>query len=117
MPAVSRSQRRFFGMLDHNPAMAAKSGMSKSTLHEFASTPEKGLPERVSKDHFDDGSTGDYLEDGAHWMQGAVKRPGALTKKATSAGETPMAFARQHYHASGRTGEQARFAVNAQKRR
>lgn len=51
------------------------------------------------------------------WMQGAVKRPGALTAKAHAAGQSPMEFARSHYHAKGLTGDQARFAVNAQKRR
>lgn len=51
------------------------------------------------------------------WMQDAVKRPGALTQKANKAGETPMQFAREHYHSKGLTGEQARYAVNAQKGR
>lgn len=50
-----------------------------------------------------------------HWMKGAVKRPGALTRKANAAGMSPMAFARAHYHSKGLTGEQARYAVNAQK--
>lgn len=49
------------------------------------------------------------------WMQNAVKRPGALTKKAKAAGEGTMAYAHEHYHDKGRTGQQARFAVNAQK--
>jgi hypothetical protein len=48
-------------------------------------------------------------------MAGAVKRPGALTEKAERVGETPMAFAHKREHASGLTGEQARFAINAQK--
>jgi hypothetical protein len=50
------------------------------------------------------------------WQQGAVKRPGALTRKARRAGQSPMAFARAHYHDKGLTGQQARYAVNAQKR-
>ena len=50
-------------------------------------------------------------------MQEGLKRPGALTKKANSAGESPMEFAREHYHSKGLTGEQARYAVNAQKAR
>ena len=48
------------------------------------------------------------------WMQKAVKRPGALTKKAEAAGESPMAFAESHAHAPGLTGQQARFALIAQ---
>lgn len=48
------------------------------------------------------------------WMQDAVKRKGALTRKAKAAGMSPMAFARSHAHATGLTGRQARFALNAQ---
>jgi hypothetical protein len=51
------------------------------------------------------------------WQSGAIKRPGALTEKAQKAGQSPMTFAREHYHSSGLTGQQARYAVNAQKRR
>jgi hypothetical protein len=51
------------------------------------------------------------------WLAGSVKRPGALTAKANKAHETPMEFARNNYHATGLTGQQARFAVNAQKRK
>ncbi len=51
-----------------------------------------------------------------YWQAGAVKREGALTRKANRAGMSPMAFARKHYHDSGLTGQQSRYAVNAQKR-
>lgn len=47
------------------------------------------------------------------WMQRAVSRPGALTRKANRAGESPMEYARKHKHDSGRTGRQARFALIA----
>jgi len=47
----------------------------------------------------------------ANFIKGAIKRPGALTKKATSAGESPMQFAAEHAHAPGLTGKQARFAM------
>jgi hypothetical protein len=54
------------------------------------------------------------------WMQEAVKRPGALTRKARAEGMTPLAFAREHAHDTGprgsealRTGQQARFALIA----
>ena len=46
-----------------------------------------------------------------NWIKGAIKHPGALTKKATSAGMTPMAFAASHKHAKGTTGRQARLAM------
>lgn len=47
------------------------------------------------------------------WMQGAVSRPGALTRKAERAGMSPMEYAREHKHSPGRTGRQARFALIA----
>jgi hypothetical protein len=62
-------------------------------------------------------SDNDADEHPAKWMQGAVKHPGALTATARKAGMSPMAYARKHYHDSGKTGQRARFAVNAQKRR
>ncbi len=46
------------------------------------------------------------------WIQGSVKRPGALTAKAKAAGESPMEFAREHVHSKGLTGQEARWAVN-----
>lgn len=45
------------------------------------------------------------------WIKGAIKHPGALTKKANAAGESPMAFARAHQHDKGTTGRQARLAI------
>jgi len=49
------------------------------------------------------------------WMQKAVKRPGALTAKAKRSGLSVKAYAQKHKHDSGLTGEEARFAVNAEK--
>lgn len=50
MPAESKAQRRFFGWAEHNPAEAKAAGkmpdMTKQQMHDFASTSEKGLPER-----------------------------------------------------------------------
>lgn len=46
-----------------------------------------------------------------HFIARAIKHPGALTRKAKAAGESPMAFAEQHKHDSGQTGRQARFAI------
>lgn len=51
MPAKSKAQRRFFGMCehaDHSPANCPD--MSKSQMHDFAATPEKDLPYRVTKE-------------------------------------------------------------------
>jgi hypothetical protein len=49
MPAVSKKQRRFFGMLEHNPGMARAKDidMTKSQMHDFAAPKEKGLPEQA----------------------------------------------------------------------
>jgi len=52
---------------------------------------------------------------GRKWMQKAVKRPGALTAKAKRAGMSVQAYAQEHKHDSGVTGEEARFAINAEK--
>jgi hypothetical protein len=55
--------------------------------------------------------------DGLKWMASAVKHPGSLTAEAHKQGESPMEFAREHYHSKGKVGQKARFAVNAQKGR
>lgn len=52
-----------------------------------------------------------------NWIKGAIKNPGALTKKATSAGQSPMQFARSHKGDSGTTGKQARLAITLSKMR
>ena len=49
-----------------------------------------------------------------NWIAGAIKHPGALTKSAHKAGESPMAFAAEHKHASGKTGKRARLALSLQ---
>ena len=45
------------------------------------------------------------------WIQGAIKHPGALTRKAKSAGMSTRAFAQSHKHSKGTTGRQARLAL------
>lgn len=49
MPAKSSAQRRFFGLCEHRPdkARSACPDMSKSQMHDFAATKEKGLPKKV----------------------------------------------------------------------
>lgn len=49
MPANSVAQQRLFGLAEHDPEkLYAKNqglqSMPKSTLHDFAATPTKGLP-------------------------------------------------------------------------
>lgn len=50
-------------------------------------------------------------------IQEAIKRPGALTRKAKAAGMSPMEFARKNKGAKGLTGQQARFALTLSKLR
>lgn len=46
-----------------------------------------------------------------NFIQKAIKRPGALTRKAKGAGMSVGAYAQKHKHDSGRTGRQARLAI------
>ncbi len=52
MPAVSKKQRRAMAIAKHSPSKLYKRnksllGMSKSDMHDFAATKEKGLPKKV----------------------------------------------------------------------
>ena len=49
------------------------------------------------------------------WIKGAIKRPGALTRKAKAAGMGVQAFAKSKRHAKGRLGRQARLALTLKK--
>lgn len=51
------------------------------------------------------------------WIKGAIKHPGALTRKAKAAGVSPMAYAQAHKGSPGRTGKQARLAITLSKLR
>ena len=46
-----------------------------------------------------------------NWISGAIKHPGALSRKAKHAGQSPMAYARSHAKSKGKTGKQARLAI------
>jgi hypothetical protein len=51
MPAISKAQRTAMAIAEHNPSQlnAANRGLlkiSKSQLHDFAATPETGLPKK-----------------------------------------------------------------------
>jgi len=52
---------------------------------------------------------------GKRWIQKAITRPGALTRKAKAAGMTVQAFARAKRKAPGRLGKQARLAITLKK--
>jgi len=49
------------------------------------------------------------------WIGRAIKRPGALTRKARAAGQSVGEFARSHRSDPGRTGKQARLAITLRK--
>jgi len=42
----------------------------------------------------------------------AIKRPGALTRKAKAAGMSIVAFAKKHEHDNSLTGQQSRFYLD-----
>ncbi len=50
-----------------------------------------------------------------HWIQGAIKHPGALKASAKRAGESTRQFAQQHKHDAGKTGARARMALTLMK--
>ncbi len=51
----------------------------------------------------------------ANWIQGAIKKPGAFTAEAKSAGESVGKFAQEKKHAGGKTGQRARLAITLRK--
>ena len=58
MPAESKAFRRLAGLALHHPGKVSKRNrsilsMSKEDMREFASTPEKGLPQHKRKRKFD----------------------------------------------------------------
>lgn len=51
MPAPSKAMRRLAAIAEHHPEQVSEKNrsilsMKKSDLHDFASTPEKGLPKK-----------------------------------------------------------------------
>lgn len=52
---------------------------------------------------------------GKRWIQKAITRPGAFTRKAKAAGMTVQAYARKMRSAPGRLGKQARLALTLKK--
>lgn len=49
---------------------------------------------------------------GGKFIQQAIKRPGALTRKAKAAGQSIFAFARSHAKGKTRTAYQSRFYLH-----
>lgn len=53
----------------------------------------------------------------SNWIEKAIKRPGALKRKAKKSGMKTSIFARAHESDSGRTGKQSRLAITLGKMR
>ena len=51
----------------------------------------------------------------SNFIQKAIKHPGALTRQAKKAGQSPMAFAASHQDSPGVTGKRARLAMTLRK--
>lgn len=65
------------------------------------------------KDHgADEASEDDKGSKSKHFIQKAIKRPGALTAKAKAAGMSVAAYAKAHAHEGGQAGEESRFYRN-----
>jgi hypothetical protein len=46
-----------------------------------------------------------------HWIQGAIKHPGAMTAAAKREGVSNSKYEQEHKHDSGLAGERARLAL------
>lgn len=57
------------------------------------------------------------IDSGKNFIQGAIKRPGALKKKAKKSGMSTSAFAKSHDKGNTRTAKQSRFAETLAKLR
>jgi hypothetical protein len=112
VPATSVAVRRAMAIAEHHPSalFARNRGLLKMThrqLHDFAATPERGLPQ-----HAGDRKMAEKPE--KHWMEKAfAKKQGSMTRMAKRAGQSTRSFAISHYHAKGAAGRKARAAVNA----
>lgn len=47
-----------------------------------------------------------------NFIKKAIKRPGALTAKAKSAGQSVMEYAQAHQHDGDQAGDESRFYLN-----
>lgn len=57
---------------------------------------------------------GAQVSDG-EWISGAVKHPGAVTRKAQQEGVTVHEWALRHRHDAGKAGQQARLALTLER--
>lgn len=107
MPATSVRQRRYFGAIAGG-AIPKPQGMTDKTVHDFASTKEKGLPAKAT--HLADGGTP------GHWMERAfAHNKGGLHRALhVPEGKTiPKAKVAKAAEAGGHLGKMAQAAENA----
>jgi hypothetical protein len=78
---------------------------NKQAIHDFVKTHPEAHPAQIKV----------AVGESEHWIQKAIKHPGALTKKAKAAGESNSEFEQQHKGDSDKTGEQARLALTLKK--
>ena len=96
------------GLAKPRSGMERLKGAWKGTTH-----PEYGDSDTIEKKYqYEE----EMAEDGGEkWIQGAIKHPGAFTKKAKAAHMGTQAFAKKHAHDSGTLGKQARLAQTLSK--
>lgn len=66
MPSTSKAMRRLMGLAEHHPEQVRPENrgvlkMTHQQLHDFAATPEKGLPARASSGQHPHRNLGKYL--------------------------------------------------------
>jgi hypothetical protein len=103
MPSVSRAQQAVMAIAEHDPSKLyarnrGAASMSHQQLHDFASTPTRGLPQHTP--HLADGTVFQQREGvepgGAHWME--LVRAGTFPSKPMPSERAPMT----HMQADGR---------------
>jgi hypothetical protein len=97
---------------------STKKSMAKKKPAMKAPMPEEGAPNPVTTMQ---GMTPAYGKGGKNWIKGAIKRPGAFTKKAKAAGMSVSAYAnkvtKKGSTASTTTKRQANLAKTLSKMR
>ena len=92
MPATSIRQAKYFRWLEHAPDAAAerkKSGLSHQQMHDFAATPNKGLPEHKADGQAPMGGTMTNQSFQEAENQGS-RRPEWMERAAAHAQNKPM---------------------------
>lgn len=106
------------GVETQSPKVEKKKGLAKRANIEGNESEMYEKLEKKSLRSLKGGGTEKELREGhnqKNWIKGAIKRPGAFTKKAKAAGKSVGEYAREKASAPGRTGKQARLAMTLKK--